>query len=358
MKIFIHAHYYLPRTLAGAEKFLHEIAKYLISKGHEVVISIDENTSFQYEGVNVVPNRDNIQSWYKWADAVLTHLINAEDAIYLAAQNQKPLFHLLHNNKSAARDGLVNNYVIYNSNALKQELNLDLPSIVVHPPINYAQWQNNADHFYNEYITLVNCCAEKGGLILKQLAATMPDHRFMGVKGGYNTPIIEQSPHKNIQYTYPREDMRAIYNSTRIIIMPSHYESWGMVASEAMASGIPVICSDTPGLRENCGDAAIYAERTAGVYRYAIETLNDKEMYDSMVLRGKARSQPNELDKLLIFMEEKKGRGPDEVDFNEMKEKEEQQPLKEKHVIETKKEKKHIIKPGRKTKKNQISVNG
>jgi hypothetical protein len=140
--------------------------------------------------------------------------------------------------------------------------------------------------------------------------------------------------------------------------MPSHYESWGMVASEAMASGIPVICSDTPGLRENCGDAAIYAERTAGVYRYAIETLNDKEMYDSMVLRGKARSQPNELDKLLIFMEEKKGRGPDEVDFNEMKEKEEQQPLKEKHVIETKKEKKHIIKPGRKTKKNQISVNG
>jgi hypothetical protein len=26
MKIFIHAHYYLPKTLAGAEKYLHEIA--------------------------------------------------------------------------------------------------------------------------------------------------------------------------------------------------------------------------------------------------------------------------------------------------------------------------------------------
>ncbi len=348
MKIFIHAHYYLPRTLAGAEKFLHEIAKYLISKGHEAVISIDDNTSFQYEGVNVVPNRDNIQSWYKWADAVLTHLINAEDAIFLAAQYQKPLFHLLHNNKSAARDGLVNNYVIYNSNALQDELRLDLPSIVVHPPINYAYWQNDKDHFYNEYITLVNCCLEKGGGILKTLAATMPDHRFMGVKGGYNTPIIEQSPHKNIQYTYPREDMREIYDITRIIIMPSSYESWGMVASEAMASGIPVICSDTPGLRENCGDAAIYAERTAGVYRYAIETLNDKEMYDSMVKRGKERTQPNELNKILEFME-KKIRKPDEVDFNELKEKEEINiELKEKSEMELPKEKKQITKPGRK----------
>ena len=40
--------------------------------------------------------------------------------------------------------------------------------------------------------------------------------------------------------------------------MPSDYESWGRTATEAMCSGIPVICSPTPGLLENCKDAAYY----------------------------------------------------------------------------------------------------
>ncbi len=37
--------------------------------------------------------------------------------------------------------------------------------------------------------------------------------------------------------------------------MPSRSESWGRVALEAMAAGIPVIVGDTPGLRE-CTDGA------------------------------------------------------------------------------------------------------
>jgi glycosyltransferase involved in cell wall biosynthesis len=40
--------------------------------------------------------------------------------------------------------------------------------------------------------------------------------------------------------------------------MPSKYESWGMTATEAMSYGIPVICTETPGLKENCGDAGIF----------------------------------------------------------------------------------------------------
>jgi hypothetical protein len=32
MKIFIHAQYYLPKTLAGAEKYLHEIAENICYK--------------------------------------------------------------------------------------------------------------------------------------------------------------------------------------------------------------------------------------------------------------------------------------------------------------------------------------
>jgi glycosyltransferase involved in cell wall biosynthesis len=40
--------------------------------------------------------------------------------------------------------------------------------------------------------------------------------------------------------------------------MPSKYESWGMTATEAMSYGIPVISTETPGLKENCGYAGIF----------------------------------------------------------------------------------------------------
>jgi len=39
------------------------------------------------------------------------------------------------------------------------------------------------------------------------------------------------------------------YSASDIVVMPSHYESFGMVALEALASGTPVIASNVGGLR-------------------------------------------------------------------------------------------------------------
>ena len=101
MKIFIHAHYYLPKTLAGAEKYLHEIAKYLLAHGHKVIVSIDDDGEYEYEGVTVVTNRTDVSHHYLWADAVITHLNYAGTAIDLGRRLDRPVFHLLHNNDPA-----------------------------------------------------------------------------------------------------------------------------------------------------------------------------------------------------------------------------------------------------------------
>lgn len=44
------------------------------------------------------------------------------------------------------------------------------------------------------------------------------------------------------------------YNAASIVVAPSHYESFGMVALEAMACGTPVIASDVGGLSLNVAD--------------------------------------------------------------------------------------------------------
>ncbi|HET7376090.1 MAG TPA: glycosyltransferase, partial [Anaerolineae bacterium] len=45
-----------------------------------------------------------------------------------------------------------------------------------------------------------------------------------------------------------QDTLHYYYNSADVLVMPSHYESFGMVALEAMACGTPVVASDVGGL--------------------------------------------------------------------------------------------------------------
>lgn len=48
----------------------------------------------------------------------------------------------------------------------------------------------------------------------------------------------------------PQKELRNYYSASDVVVMPSHYESFGMVALEAMACGTPVIISDVSGVSE------------------------------------------------------------------------------------------------------------
>ena len=63
--------------------------------------------------------------------------------------------------------------------------------------------------------------------------------------------------------SYVSDDTLAdLYRRARAFAFLSEYEGFGLTPLEALASGIPVVMTDTPVARETCGDAALYA--TAG----------------------------------------------------------------------------------------------
>jgi glycosyltransferase involved in cell wall biosynthesis len=82
-----------------------------------------------------------------------------------------------------------------------------------------------------------------------------------------------------------------VYARTKLLLMPSDYESWGRVGVEAMASGIPVIAHPTEGLTESLGDAGTFIHRDdIPAWCDAITRLLKPRAWGAASKKAKARS--------------------------------------------------------------------
>ena len=55
------------------------------------------------------------------------------------------------------------------------------------------------------------------------------------------------------------QEISNLYSHAKVFVFPTLIEGFGIPPLEAMARGIPAVCSDIPVLRESCGDTVTYA---------------------------------------------------------------------------------------------------
>ena len=83
-----------------------------------------------------------------------------------------------------------------------------------------------------------------------------------------------------------QDKLHYYYSAAEVLVMPSHYESFGMVALEAMACGTPVIASEVGGLaylvRDGETGFTIPAEEPDALCEKLTWLLNDSELHQKM----------------------------------------------------------------------------
>jgi glycosyltransferase involved in cell wall biosynthesis len=88
------------------------------------------------------------------------------------------------------------------------------------------------------------------------------------------------------------EQLRLMYRAADAFIMPSLNEGFGLPIIEAMASGLPVLCSDIDVFREVAGENAHYFDPRSmgGICRVIVETLKSPDCLQRHIESGKARA--------------------------------------------------------------------
>ena len=133
---------------------------------------------------------------------------------------------------------------------------------------------------YTTFISVGQFIYRKGYDILLEAWGDLDKNNQLVIIGGgrleqeyYN--IIQKKQYKNvvIEKFKPKETIFKYYTAADVFVLPTREDIWGLVINEAMASGLPIICSN------KCVAGLEYIKNEENGY---IVPLNVKELHDKM----------------------------------------------------------------------------
>lgn len=271
MRILAYVHGYIPHLPAGSETMLHEMFRALEAAGHTVaILSTDIRVPAGVYGLDRIPVYHRhpfaaadhfLEAWAP--DVIVSHHEHAVRSIALARRLGVPNVTLFHNDYPQAHQLMKRrpDLAVVNTHWVDRHLAptvLGIPKLVVHPPVDPVRHRTTP----GDAVTLVNLYRMKGADLFWRLARELPHMKFLGVRGAYGKQVVYPG-YPNVDIIDSTADMAGdVWSRTRVLIVPSRYESYGKVAVEAMASGIPSVAATTPGLRESVGPGGSLIPRT------------------------------------------------------------------------------------------------
>lgn len=258
MRVHAYLHYYPPLRYVGGELASAEFFEHLVGAGHKVdVYAKFVTTPYTRNGVRVMNSGFLGPVVSQEYDLFVTHPeIRASAMRLIEKRDRVPYVAIVHNTSAETLRSLERqtpDLTIANSEWTASKIPTSVENVHVVRPLSFRREYGNQP---GEYVTMINLSVEKGVGMFSELAQRHPLYHFIGVKGGYRTQAENLPPNVLVMEHSP--NIEVAYRKTKVLLVPSLTEAYGMVVAEAMQYGIPVIASDLPGIREVGGDAPIY----------------------------------------------------------------------------------------------------
>lgn len=267
-------------SMAGGTVYFHQVAKRFVELGHEVTIQVRSRSRRLIQDLDLDGVKYRREASPKDADVILLHSASLEANPPLF-QFRKPIIYILHSHSPLIKEQLEclkpKDYLISNSlNMAETVSKLGTKHRLIYPITDNKYKDNPSKNRF--YITTVGSSIIKNIGLFYNMAAKYPHERFLHIKGGYGNDRCGRP--MNLAIVSNVTDLRPYYQKTRVLIVPSFSETYSLVAREAGLQGIPVICSDVPGLRENLGDTGLYADpNDVRTFMFHLNKLNNNSAY-------------------------------------------------------------------------------
>ena len=265
MSLVAFLHGYPPQWSMGGELSTHRTLREIPGS----IVYTECDAPYEFEGVQVRPIR-SIEVSRMMADAkeanasvLLAHSTLSQRTVQVAKRLGIPSVLAVHAPPRFAADlrqaWSRATVKVYNTEAARRAWK-DPRGWLLHPPAGTALPELGP----REHLTLTSSLLNKGADRVLELARRRPDQRFIIVRSPahktHGAPDFEEKAAeiRNVDVwdrVHPN-DMGRLWRETRILLVPSRYETYGLVALEAAWQGIPSIHVKTPDVMEGIGEAA------------------------------------------------------------------------------------------------------
>lgn len=191
------------------------------------------------------------------------------------------------------------------------ENGIDVEAFRKAEPLDIAEVYKNYKDGDILLLTVGSFTPQKNHSMLLEALALLPDKYKLLLcgEGPLESEIKERINKLNLDnrvlFLGFRRDVARIMHSADILVIPSLWEGFGLIAAEGMACGIPIVASNVPGLSEVIGDAGLKVDATKPeLIKKAIESIEsarDKgQLYNKEIERASMFDISNTVNKYLM----------------------------------------------------------
>lgn len=225
----------------------------------------------------------------------------------VASSRPKPIFKLKHFGYKKITSQAIKNAkkIIVPSNATKDEITKHYNATTEKIEVIYEGFDQSitkgkgTNLISNNYILYVgNAYPHKNlQILLEAFSKIRKDQKIdlvcIGRNDFFYKRIKNNQPGVHFLHDIDDYSLFDYYKGARLFVMPSLMEGFGLPVLEAMSLSCPVVCSNTPALKEICQNAAVYFDpKDPNDLKEKIEkVLSDKELLESLAQKGKKQSE-------------------------------------------------------------------